>query len=93
MAMETRNQPSAYSLIGVIQGRGEPVKGIFKKGDEPIAFFTMGDMPTQNWKLVSLSSEEAKFQNTVFGELTYTLKIQVASGQQTSGQRQVTNYF
>ena len=91
---EVRGQPSDYKFIAILQGRRSPVKGAFQKGDD-INFFQIGDEASPNWKLASITDEEASFQNTKFNELKYAIKAQLpASGQASDrASQQVTNFY
>jgi hypothetical protein len=93
MDRETRSQPSDYKFIAIVQAYDGPRNGTFQKGDD-IRFIQVGDEVTPNWKLVSLTDEEAKFENTKYNELKCTIRAQTAAADRSSGQtQQVTNFF
>jgi len=94
MDKELKSQPSDYKYVAIVQAYDGPRNGTFQKGDD-FFFFQVGDEAAPNWRLVSLTDEEAKFQNTRYQELKCTLKAQNVSADRASGQsqQQVTNYF
>ena len=93
MDREVRAQPGAYKFIAILEGRISPRKGAFLKDDD-IDFFKVGDEATPNWKLESLTEEEANFRNTRFRELTFSLKAPLSTQDRAPGQQpQVTNQF
>jgi hypothetical protein len=93
MDREVRAQPSDYKYIAIVQTYDGPKNGAFLKGDD-LYFVKLGDEATPNWKLVSITDEEAQFQNTKYQDLKFTLRAQTGATDRSSGQpQQVTNFF
>jgi hypothetical protein len=93
MDREVRAQPSDYKYIAIVQTYDGPKNGAFLKDDE-LHLVKLGDEATPNWKLVSVTDEEAQFQNTKYQELKFTLRAQLGAADRSSGQsQQVTNFF
>jgi hypothetical protein len=93
MDREVRAQPSDYKFIAIVQPYDGPKNGAFLKGDD-LHLVKLGDEATPNWKLVSITDEEAQFQNTRYQDLKFTLRAQLGQTDRASGQsQQVTNFF